>query len=153
MKKIESFILKSCGYTVLLLLVLYIFLAAMGVTEQGVPIGRFLLMLGYGCLISGAELVYKALEVRKALKILIHYSMLLAGFMVVYLTIRGITGNIAASILIAVTIFTLLYALILGAVIGLKHLVSKADTELESRPDSPKKKKEAPEYHSLYGDN
>lgn len=153
MKKIEGFILKSCGYTVLLLIILYIFLTAMSLTDSGVPVGRFLLMLGYGCLISAAELVYKALEIRKALKVLIHYSMLLAGFMVVYLTIRGVTGNIAASILVAIAIFTLLYALILGAVIGIKRLVGKADSELERRPDRPKKKKETPEYHSLYGDN
>ena len=152
MKRIEEYILKSCGYTVLLLLLLYAILAAIGVADSAIPFDRFAVLTGYGFLITGTEVLYKSLTMRTAVKVLIHYSILLAGFMLVYLVIRGLSGNVASVIFVAVAIFTLLYALLLGAVIAIKRLLGKAESKLAARPTRNKKSDEQ-EYHSLYGDN
>lgn len=149
MKRIESFLLKSCAYTVIVTLLLYIALLSLGVTDQGIPVLKFLLLFGYGVLIAAAEVLYNGLKIRKLFRIFIHYGLLLIGFIAVY-SLSGITASITPMrVFVIIVLFTLLYCLVLGAVKLIAHLVKKADHAIESMPKTTEEPK--PEYRSRFG--
>ena len=151
MKKIEKLILQSCGYTVLLALILYAVLAISGVTDQGIPISKFLVVFGYGLLISIAGALYSYMKAKTPLKLLTHYAILLAGFIVLYLC-SGVVSNINPSkIFVAVIIFTVLYVLAAGAIKCLGIAVGKADNKLGKRLENPMPEKKP--YTPKFGGN
>ena len=148
MKKGAEFVLRGCGYTVMIAFILYTVLAISGVTDQGIPIAKFLVVFAYGLLASGAQEAYHGLKAKLPLRVAIHYLMLLAGFIVLYVA-SGVNASVNASkIFIAITIFTLLYALAGAIGIGIKRLLNKTAPTASKKPDP--KKKQAPEYTSRF---
>lgn len=147
MKKFESFILHGCGFTVLIALILYIFLAINGVLDQGIPITKFLVVFGYGLVISGARELYASLPYGKAARVTIHYIMLLAGFLVLYLTSGAFATITGAKIFIAIILFSIFYTAVMLSVGGVHKLIEK------SKPHAPAAKKSGskqPQKKSAY---
>lgn len=136
MKKFESFILHGCGFTVLLALILYAFLAISGVIDQGIPVLKFLVVFGYGLVISGARELYASLPFGKAVRLMIHYLMILAGFLVLYFTSGAFSAITPAKVFIAIILFSILYTAIMLGKSGIGRFVKKA--EPQASPTSKK---------------
>ena len=151
MNRLGNFILRSCGYTVLLMLVLYVFLAAIGGVDQGIPFIRFLVLLRYGAFIVSAGEVYKTTSLKKPLRILIHYFILLIGFVPVYV-FSGASHSVNASkIFIALMIFSILYAFIGVVVCGIRSVAFKRTEGPKTTEDKPIEPK--PQYTPRFTEN
>jgi hypothetical protein len=147
MKKLESILLRACGYTVVTA-ILFFFVAMMGeFTKAAIDFTTFLLIFIFGIIISATDLVFDIPALRKVFKVIIHYAVLLVAFFVVFL-LAGKLGNAGSSVIFsALIIFTFLYAVIFTIVFLIKRAVNKADKMLAK---SEKKKKEKPAYTPLY---
>ena len=156
MKKIKDFLLKTCGYAILILSVFYIFSAFLGASAYGILWDRFLVIIGYSLLISAADLLYSVLPIHKALCVLIHYALLLAGFIPIFIFLGAYASSpiTPQRVFIAVAFFSILYFLAALAVWGVKALAAKVGKgSLAKEEKTPKKKKKTkPEYRSLYSD-
>lgn len=147
MNKLKGFLYKTAAYTVILLFVLYVSLALAGVTDQGVPIAKFFLVLGYAALITGAGLVVGLLSCKMIYKIILHYSILLSGFIVIYYNSGVVGSSNAAKLFIAISLFTVVYALVRIAI----HLIGREKAPAKGTGESGKKKAEEPKYTSRFG--
>lgn len=136
MKKFESFILRGCGFTILLALILYAFLAINGVLNQGIPILKFLLVFAYGLVISGAHELYASLPFGKAVRRMIHYLMILAGFLVLYFTSGAFPTVTPAKVFIAIILFSIFYTAIMLSISGIRRLIE--NTKPQASPVSKK---------------
>ena len=151
MKRFEKLLLSGTGYTVLILILFYIFAAFAEFENTSIGIGRFFVILGFGMIIGLADLIYGLLTLKTPYKLLIHYALLLTAFFVVFLLGEFITLNGAPSVFIAITIFTVMYFVLFGIVYLIRRTVSIADGKLEkkiagkgARADKNQSKK--PEY-------
>ncbi len=144
MKKLENLLLKACGYTVLILTLLYSFASAENFNESKVGFSTFALILLFGILISLATLVLGMKKPKLPLRILIHYGTLLLAFFVIFMTNGRISVDSPAKTFSTIIIFTLLYALLFGTVYLIRRLVKSADRKLD------KKQSKKSEYKSIY---
>ncbi|MBR2930998.1 MAG: hypothetical protein IKC32_07190 [Clostridia bacterium] len=149
MNKLKGFLYKTAAYTVILLFVLYVSLALAGVTDQGVPIAKFFLIMGYAALITGAGLLVGLLSCRMIYQIILHYSILLSGFIVIYYNSGVVGSSNAAKLFIAISLFTLVYALVRITLYLIRR--GKAPAKESGDPGQKKKKAEEPKYTSRFG--
>jgi hypothetical protein len=115
MKPIEKFIFHSAAYTVIIAITFYIFSLFGGLTNAEMTFLRFLLILAFGVIISGAEFIFTIERLPKILRYAIHFLALFVGFFVIFLSVRSEGGDLqfsAATIFAALIIFAALYALI-----------------------------------------
>ena len=136
MKRIEKTLLHGSGYTVLILTLFYAFAHIAEFDKTSIGIGRFFIVLGFSMLIACAELLYELLSVKRWLKNLIHYFILLSAFSIIFIfgdfyTAKGITA-----VFISIILFTILYLLILGIVLGVRRTVNVADRKIDKRINS-----------------
>jgi len=148
MKKVENFFLLGCTYTVLILSFFYAFAKIVGFADTSIPAEKFLLIISFGFLISGVNLLCKSFEMNKFLRFIIHYSVLLVGFLTVFIFSTEAAGFDAGKIFTAVVIFSLLYFAVLGLSIPVKKLFAKISSK-----EKPQKKprEEKPTYTSRFG--
>lgn len=119
MKQIERFFLHSTAYTVVITIIFYIFSLFGGYENAEMSFSRFLLILVYGFLISGSEILFVLQTLKPIFRYIIHFSVLFTGFFVIFLSIKNESGNMqftAATVFAALIIFALLYALIMISV-------------------------------------
>ncbi len=148
MKIIKDFLLKASAYTVLILSAFYIYGGIAGLNENGIHWTRFLIIAGFGTLISGVELLNSSLTIKNIFKSVIHYTVLLVGFILVFF-IAGSAELKPSTFFIAVVLFSVIYFAISLIALGVKKLWNKLPADKsENVADKPKKK----EYQSLYGD-
>ena len=151
MSALKQFLMKASTYTVIILSVFYIFGAFSGITEHGISWHKYLLILGFGLLISAAELLSKLLAKHKVLANLINYAVLLSGFLIIFVLSTETTGSVATKIFIAIALFTVLYALVRLGIFLVKKAINKAGGEKSQLRKAAEDK--TPKYRSLYGDN
>lgn len=148
MKNIKDFLLKASAYTVLILSVFYIYGGIAGLSENGIHWTRFLIIAGFGTLISGVEQLNSCLPIRDIFKRVINYTILLVGFIVVFF-LAGTAELKPSTFFIAVVLFSVAYLAISLIAIGVRKLWNKLPGDKsENATEKPKKK----EYQSLYGD-
>lgn len=147
MKQVRDFLAKTCSYTVLMLLLVFIFAQISGLSDKGISFSRFAVVFGYALLISIANLIRAKLSFGAALRTIVHYALTLAGFIFVYAFLGNMESGGPAKIFVAIFLFTALYALIssVGWLLK-KHAIKDSAT-----PAS--KGKTTGGYTSLYGDN
>lgn len=150
MKNFKDFIFKASAYTVLVLSIFYIYGGIFNLNENGIHWSRFVIIASYCALISGTELLNSALNIKPVFKTLIHYSVLLVGFVFVFF-IAGASEVKPATVLVAVVLFSVVYFAIFLVNLGLKKLNTKLHSTEEEKPKNNKPKKK--EYKSLYSDN
>ena len=146
MKKLESLLLKACGYTTITVILFYL-VAMMGFTKAAMDFKTFMLIFVFGVIISSAGLIFEIQRMHKALKVLIHYVILLISFFVIFF-VAGKLGNAASSVVFsAIIVFTTLYAAISVITYLIKKAVNSADKIIDK---SGKKVKEKKPYTPLY---
>ncbi len=150
MRRFERMLLCGTGYTVLILTLFYIFAAIARFEEMSIGVGRFFIILAFGMLIALAELIYGLLTLKRVFKCLIHYSLLLLAFIIVFMLGEFITVNGPASVFVGITVFTLFYLLIFGIVYLVRRTVGAADNKLDKKIAQKKsakpKENEKPKY-------
>lgn len=156
MKKFEEHLLKCTGYTVIILLLFYLFAATGDFTHAAITFPTFVTIFAFGAVISVAEIILKLESLKKWLRVLIHYAALLLAFIVVFV----ITGNLrdggTGLIFSALIIFTFFYALIFAIVYFVRKAIGKAESKRRANKPVSKKtqKKPAPApYRSRFGGN
>ena len=151
MKIVEKTLLKACAYTVMLLSVLYIF-GSLGNYEMGyINFSTFSVIAVFGFIISMCDLIFKIEKFHTALRILIHYFVLLFSFIILF----SITGNFFANsqnkFLSGALIFTAFYAVLFIVVYILRKITTKIDLLTEKELIKKNSKKSAvKEYKPLY---
>ncbi len=139
MKKIEKFIKTACTYTVLMLVVLYLFALIMKLTDNGISFGKFALVLAFGVVLTGAEHIYKIKSIGKIWQTVLHYCILLFSFTVIFTWSKmlGKESDIFASFFV----FTFLYFLAFGMIVLIKYLIKLSNKKGKSHsPTSAKPK-------------
>ncbi len=115
MKPIEKFIFHSTAYTVIIAVTFYVFSLISGLVNAEMTFLRFLLIMAFGIIISGAEFILTIDRLPKIARYSIHFLALFAGFFAIFLSVRNEGGDLqfsAATIFAALVIFAALYALI-----------------------------------------
>ena len=153
MRRIHKLFLKGCSYAILILTLFYAFAAVSQFVSQSIAPGQFALILTFGFVISLAELLYDELKLKKSLKCLVHYGVLLVAFYLIFI----ISGNISiqrhAAIFAAIVIFTALYFIVYAIVHFVRRAIDKADDKLDKHSASKIiKARKKTEYKSIYGD-
>lgn len=149
MKTLENLLLKSCGYTLSILLVFYLGGTIAGFTTPYIDFKTFLIILLFGTLIALAGLLFKIEKIHIALRVLIHYLVLFCAFTVVFV----LSGNIAkkgmAAVFTSLTVFTFFYAIMFTASYFIRKLIKKADKKIDKKINAHPQKKKS-EYKKLY---
>ena len=145
MKRIERYLLDSCALTVLILSLIYILsIFSESQTTPAVHIGRYFTILLFSFLTVGANHLFSVPKIPKLLAFAIHYTVLLAAFMLVFVDLNGIT---APMVFISIALFTVFYAVIFSIAIGTKKLCSYLDKSIKKKEDkAPKKEEYKPRY-------
>ena len=137
MEQIEKFIKTACMYTVIILFFFYVFAVSNSFDETSIGFGRFALILLFGAIISLAEYIF-AIKISRVFTVLLHYSVLLFAFIIVFL-VSGVLGNAGSRIFVSAVIFTILYAFIFILVYFAKKGVAGLDEKLNKKIPSSKK--------------
>lgn len=150
MNKFEKFVERACGFTVLMLLLVYLLGAFSGIEDNGIELGSFALILLFGFIIAIANLVIGYNKIAMWLRICVHYSVLLLAFCAVFIGSGRITNDTQGSYFAAVVTFTFLYALIAMITFLSKKLVKRTDKALARLTDkkSAEEKEEAPKKYT-----
>ncbi len=133
MRRIEKMLYSGAGYTILIMTFFYIFAIAAELEGTSIGIGKFFLILAFGMIAAGAELVYELLSVKRIIRSVIHYAILLVAFCVIFIAgdFFNITGP--ASVFVAITLFTVIYLVFVGIVCLIRRSVQRADNALEGK--------------------
>lgn len=150
MKRIQSILLGAAGYTVLILLLFYIFASVSGFTESEIGFGMFALILAFGVLISLADRLLYLDALKLPVRIIIHYAALMVAFSVIFIGSGNIAARGAAAIFVAAVVFTALYAVIFVIAYFVRKGVRGLDTALDRRMPKQNAKKKNTEYKPLY---
>ncbi len=148
MKKLETLLLKACGYTIITTALFYIIALIGKFTTAAIDFPTFALIFLFGIVISASSLILGIQSMRIIFRILIHYAVLLVSFFFVFL-FAGKLGNAGMPVIFsAIIVFTFLYALIFALTYFIKRAVNGADSFLTKKNDS--KKGEKKPYKPLY---
>ena len=153
MKKLESLLFHTTAYTVLILLMFYIFGVASDFTDAYISFPTFMTILGFGALISLASMIFSIKKIHMALRTLIHFVVLLIAFCVIFISAGNISSGGQGAIFIAIAIFTVFYLSIFAISFIIISTVRKADANIDKKIKAEtqklqKKKKYKPLYKS-----
>lgn len=150
MKKIEGILLRACGFTVLILVLFYLFAVATSFVDPAIGFPTFLLILTFGFIISLSSLIFEIKTLKTPIKVAIHYVALLVAFCAVFIYSGKLTAGGDAAIFTAVAIFTALYAVIFAIAFSVMRTVRIADNKFEAKAKSGEKKEIKKEKTSTY---
>lgn len=151
MRRIHKLFLVGCGYTVLILSLFYAFAAISEFVMPAIAPGQFALIFASGLVISLAEFMYEQLKVKKVLKCIIHYFVLMVAFCLIFIISGKISAQKPAAVFIAIILFTLLYFVIWTIVHFSRKAIDRMDDKLEKK-NKAKQTKAKKGYKSLYMD-
>ncbi len=152
MKKIEGILLRACGFTVLILLLFYLFAVATSFVDPAISFPTFVLILTFGFVISFSALVFEIKVLKLPFRIIIHYAALLIAFCAVFVYSGNLSAGGDAAIFTAVAIFTALYSVIFSVSYFLVRAIRAADNRLETKASAKKdsNKEKSPTYEPRY---
>lgn len=151
MRSINKLFLVACGYTVLILTLLYIFAAISGFIAPAISLGQFALVLSSGLVIALAEFMYDHLKLNKLIKCLIHYVVLLIAFCLIFIISGKISAQRPAAVFVAIMLYTIMYFVIWSIVHFSRKAINGIDDKLDAKKKS-KKPQTKKSYKSLYSE-
>lgn len=129
MKHARRILNSGCIYTTLITLFIFtvgaLIASSEGVERGSLTIGQFLLICLFSFLIAGADTVLISCPFSLPLRLLLHYGVLLAGFLVIFSAAGNLKLDTGAKIFVAVVLFTLAYAAVMAAVLTLFSALGK----------------------------
>ncbi len=148
MKRLENLILKSCSFTVLIVIIFFLFTFVTNFTEAAINIGTFMLIFLFGAIVATANIILDIRALKFIYRLSIHYVSLLIAFLVVFVFAGKISTGGSSAIFSAVVIFTFLYTVVFLISYFIKRSITSADKKIDKR--HPKKITEKKQYNSLY---
>lgn len=153
MRRINKLVLTACGYSILILSLFYIFAAVSQFVSKSIAPGQFALIVTFGFVISLAEFMYEELKIKKVLKCLVHYGVLLVAFCLIFIISGNISVQRPSAVFGAIVIYTVLYFAVYAIVHFVRRAINKADDSLDKRTaQKTVKTKKTNSYKSLYSD-
>ena len=153
MKKLEGILLKGCGFSILILLMFYLFAVSTNYRTTAIDFPTFSIILGFGFLISLATLILGIKSISAFVRILIHYATLLVSFFVIFALSGNIDLSSSAKVFAAISLFTAVYAIISLMAYALKRIVNLMDKSINRKNKAYSKAEEKKStYKSLYSD-
>ena len=108
-----------------------------GNITSGFNLVALLLVFPFSCLFSAANWIYRHTDMQKWVRVFIHYTLTVGGaFIFLFLPNKAPTQKASASLLLFL-VFTVLYAIIMGIVLGISARIHRV-------------KREASQYRSVY---
>ena len=152
MKFTEKFLLKSSGYTVVILTLLYIFAMITNLIDASIDFPAFSLVFCFSCVISLSELIFKT-YLKFIWKLSIHYSVLMVSFLTIFMASGKLHMGGSSVIFSAIVIFTAFYFTLFAVIRCTKKVFGIIDGNLlkHSKSDSNTKRTKN-EYKPLYKD-
>lgn len=140
---VRKILVSSCVICTLISVFFYLVAAIVNgedetLLDPAINLRQFLLILLFSLLVALANRLLSVQKLHLVLRILIHYATLLAAFLVVFVAAGKLKISGAASLFLAIMIFTVLYALFFIAGYFLLRLLGAI----------PKKKKDEPATYS-----
>ena len=151
MRRIHKLFLVGCGYAVLILSLFYTFAAISNFGSQAIAPGQFALIVVSGLVIALAEFIYEQLKIKKSLKCVIHYIVLMIAFCLIFIISGKISAQKPAAVFISIILYTLLYFIIWTIVHFARRAIDRMDDKLEAKTKA-KNEKVKKGYKSLYND-
>lgn len=148
MKKLENILLKGCGYTILILVLFYLFAAFNNFSAATIEFSTFALIFAFGMIISLATMILGLERPALPIRILIHYASMMLAFSAIFMASGHVNVSTPANIFTAVIIFTFFYILLFAVVYLIKRCVNSIDKKINMGAKDEKQKKK--EYKSLY---
>lgn len=149
MRRIHKLFLVGCGYTVLILSLFHLYAAVSNFVSPAIAPGQFALILASGMVISLAEFMYEHLKIKKVLKCIIHYCVLLVAFCLIFIISGKISAQRSAAVFVAIMLYTFLYFFIYVIVHFARKGIDLMDNKLEAKSGA-KEDKSKKNYKSLY---
>ncbi len=145
--KITKLLYHSFVYSAAITVAFFIFGYITGVQEPKLSLSRFLVILLFGAIISGAEFLFMIPKVPKVVCYILHYTALFIAFLVIFILINS-SGITPSFVFAAVVIFTIIYAVITLAVFLLKKFVFKETkkNEIADGKKTDEEKKYTPKF-------
>ncbi len=145
--KITKLLYHSFVYSAAITVAFFIFGYITGVQEPKLSLSRFLVILLFSAIISGAEFLFMIPKVPKAVCYIIHYAALFIAFLIVFIIINS-SGITSSFVFAAVVIFTIIYAVITVAVFLLTKFVFKDNkkNEIADGKKTDEEKKYTPKF-------
>ncbi len=152
MEKFKRILLNSTAYTVVILILFYIYALIGNLTHPAITFGTFLIILLFGFVISLANMIFEIEKLNYALKLLIHYAALLVSFIFIFIIAGKLSVSGIASVFSAIIIFTFLYAVIYALSYGVRSALASVDKPKKSAKNKTASDKKSA-YKPLYGDD
>ena len=151
MKKLKNILLLACTYTVILITVFFLFIAVDSGIKSAITFGSFLAIFLIGCLISLSNLILGINGLSYPIKIILHFSSLLASLFTLLFTTGFLTGKTPSSYIVLIFAYALIYAVVWI----ICYFIRKGKTSFSKRTKkvdakSKEKKAEKSEYKPLY---
>ena len=131
MKYVRRTLTFGCVYMTVISLIFFGVAALINSAEQSfdkvaISFSQYLLILLFSFLIAVLGCVFMIERIHFLLRILIHYAVLLTGFIVIFAVAGNLRLDSSAKIFVAIFLFTLLYAAVMAAWICLgRSLIKK----------------------------
>ena len=151
MRKLEKTLYSAAAYTVLFAIFFYVFALATDIDGKSIGVTKFFIILSFGTICAVADLIYSLLNLKKWVKAVIHYGILVSAFCIIFLFGDYFLVKGAASVFVAITLFTVLYAVFSFTLWLIGKTVSRADDALEAKVSKtaisyPKREKNKESY-------
>ena len=149
MKKIQSIVLNSCFYTVLISVVILAITTLMSENGNlGISFTRYLIFIACGVAISLANFILDLRAVHIAIRLALHYFALLVAFLIIFTTDGVLKLERPSHFFVAVIIYSILYILIFAIVYLAKRAMGKLDSK--SKNSSKKQSSTKQKYESRF---
>lgn len=132
MKKLYSLLLEASLYTVLITLFLCLFSALSDIEGAAISVTQFLLVFAFSAILSLAQLIPPAMAQRPVCGRLTHYAVLTVSFVLLAILTKKIAAK-GAHILLAVLLFTAVYAAFVGIAYGIRKAAADKKKQTAKR--------------------
>ncbi len=151
MEKVRKIIFKGCTYSVIILLVFYLFGLISGISNAAIALPKFLLILSFGLLISLTDMIFDLPGIKNVVKYTIHYCVLLLSFIIVFI-VSSEREIKSSGIFVAIFIFTLIYSALMLISRLIKRTTRIQKSNIASNTSESKATADKPKYTPIYRD-
>ncbi len=130
MKHARRILCAGCIYTTAITLLIFAVAALIGNaeglgTKSALGVGQYLLIMLFSFLIAGADTLLFLPTLRLPIRILLHYAVVLTGFLTVFSVAGNLKLDSGARIFVSVVLFSFFYAAVMAAVLSLARALGK----------------------------
>lgn len=150
MRRVFRLIETGALYTVLITSLFMLFSALSGLSSPAITAGRFFIILGFGMLLSVAGLLFEAKNLPYFVKVILHYSVALVAFILLFVVIGNLAARGVATVFAVSVFFTALYFLVFFLVRLVSRLLEKHAGDTVKKDGAGEDKKDGEDYTPRY---